>query len=78
MALVTAFEEADFQPKTHPTTVICKWSVLKHDGQAQLLQLDTRGSNHRENPNKLSQTLQFSRETAKELFEILKSEFQFE
>ena len=66
------------QPKTQPTHVVCHWSVLYGDnGNASLLQFDTRGSDAREKPEKQSQTLQLTRESAKELFEILKAEFKF-
>jgi hypothetical protein len=78
MAVVDKFEREHKQPKTQPTHVICHWSVLHGDnGNTSLLQFDTRGSEVREKPEKQSQTLQLTRESAKELFEILKSEFKF-
>ena len=78
MAIVERFERQQRQPKTQPTSVICHWSVLRGDnGKVSLLQFDTRGSGSREKPEKQSQTLQFTQESAKELFEILKAEFGF-
>jgi hypothetical protein len=56
----------------HPTQVVCHWSA----GNG-LLQLSTYGSGNREMPGKTSQTLQFTRETAAQLFLILKEEFKF-
>jgi hypothetical protein len=42
-----------------------------------LLQLSTYGSEEREIPGKTSQTLQFTRESAAQLYRILKEEFEF-
>jgi len=52
--------------------VVCHWSAAN-----DLLQLSTYGSEEREIPGKTSQTLQFTRESAAQLFRILKEEFKF-
>ncbi|MBO8161848.1 MAG: methionyl-tRNA formyltransferase [Thermosipho sp. (in: Bacteria)] len=41
----------------------------------KFFQIDTYGTKYRKLKNKLSQTIQFDKETAKELIEILKKEF---
>ena len=41
------------------------------------LQIDTYGRADRENPGKLSQSIQLDRESALVLFELLKKEFDF-
>lgn len=78
MAIVIGFEEvAARRPKLHPTTVTCYWSILPDRGSGPLLQIDTRGSDERKIPNKQSQTLQLTPDVARQLFQILKREFQF-
>jgi hypothetical protein len=77
MAIVTAFEKVAKTPRHHPTTVTCYWSILPDKGHGPLLQIDTRGSGEREIPGKQSQTLQLTANSARELFQILKTEFEF-
>ena len=48
----------------------------ERDGE-QIIQLNTSGSAHREMVGATSQTLQFDKKAAKELFDILKHEFGF-
>jgi hypothetical protein len=75
MALITHFERTSLKlPRTHRTTVTCFWSVIG-ESHATLLQLDTRGSETREHPGKLSQTLQLDRDRAQALVAILTREF---
>jgi hypothetical protein len=75
MAFIVKFERAGLQrPRLHPTQVRCEWSVFRSDGRT-LMQLDTRGSDTREKPGKLSQTLQLDVSAARALVEILTSEF---
>lgn len=59
--------------RMHPTDVTCEWRVFD-DGE-RVLQLDSRGSSDREIPDKLSQTLQFTRETASELILVIDAAF---
>ncbi|MEP3233700.1 MAG: hypothetical protein ABJO30_12815, partial [Hyphomicrobiales bacterium] len=61
----------------HPTVVTCRYLIDEIDGR-KLLQLNTYGSEQREVPNKLSQTLQFDELAAKQLFNLLKREFSLE
>ncbi|MEN8935242.1 hypothetical protein [Planktotalea arctica] len=75
MAYVTKFEQDDRDIKNlHPTQVVCKYIVAEHDGKS-LLQLNTYGSDKRDVPGKLSQTLQIGESAARELLAILKKEF---
>lgn len=77
MALVTklAREERNFR-SIHPTEVECRYVVDERDGR-KLIQLNTYGSSERQIPDKLSQTLQFSEESARELWAIIGKEFGF-
>ncbi len=58
----------------HPTIVECHYSISNIAGK-RLLQLDTMGSTDRENPGKLSQTLQMDENGARQLIALLKAEF---
>jgi len=75
MALVTRLErdERDFR-SLHPTHVACKYLVSENQGK-KVLQLNTYGSEDREIPGKLSQTLQFDEQSARQLFAVLQREF---
>ncbi len=76
MAVVSYFVPMESVPtKRHPTDVECSFGVVE-SGDARLLQLNTYGSDKRERPNKLSQTIQLDEERAKELVNILKSTFR--
>jgi len=78
MAVIKDFEKVESRrPQLHRTQVICQWSVVRSQGAGPILQLDTRGSAERENPGKLSQTLQLTPQSAASLFAILKREFHF-
>ena len=77
MAIVTAFERYPKRTfKQQPTQVVGFYGTFG-DGAHRVLQIDTLGSEHRENPKKLSQTLQLNAESAKQLYEILAREFGF-
>lgn len=41
------------------------------------VQIDTYGRSDRDNPGKISQSVQFDRESAKIMYDILKKEFNF-
>lgn len=78
MAIVTNLERDDRQLKgRHPTNVTCRYLIDECDGR-KILQLNTYDSENRENPDKLSQTLQFDDLAAKQLFNLLKREFSLE
>lgn len=78
MALVTSVSKDDRNFKgLHNTEVTCFYMVGERDGQ-KVLQLNTYGSSDREIPGKLSQTIQFSEQSAADLFALLKREYGFE
>jgi len=77
MAVITKFEKEQRQPTLHPTYVICGWAIASSAEGGPLLQLTTYGSASRENPGKVSQTVQLTKESAGMLFDILKREFRF-
>ena len=55
--------------------VYSTYSVFEINGE-RYVQLDTYGRVGRENPEKLSQTIQLNRDTAKFLVELLSREFE--
>jgi hypothetical protein len=71
MALIVKFEKDTREIKSiHPTKVVCKYLVAE-TGDQKVIQLNTYGSNDREFPGKLSQTLQLDEKAAIELLQIL-------
>lgn len=77
MAFVTSLEQDDRDVKSvHPTTLVCKYAVRETDGR-KILQLNSYGSNSRDMPDKLSQTLQFGEEAAAQLYRVRAAEFGF-
>ena len=77
MAFVKRISKDERELKTvHPTQLECKYIVAERDGKT-LLQLNSYGSEKRDIPEKLSQTLQFDGESARQLYNILEQEFGF-
>ena len=78
MALVVSLEKEEDRSvrSAHPTRIPCKYMVGEYDGR-KILQLNTYGSDERQMPEKLSQTLQFDEHAALQLFRMLSSEFGF-
>jgi hypothetical protein len=75
MPLVKSFErlpEGTGSPQ--PTRVKCAWKAFEAADQ-RILQLDTSGSDDRQIPGKVSQTLQFDRDRAAELVRIIRTVF---
>lgn len=62
------------QRNTVHDEVYSTYSVFEIDGE-RYVQLDTYGRVGRENPEKLSQTIQLNRDTAKFLVDLLSQEF---
>ena len=75
MALVTSLEEIkkDRQSVHNPTR--CLVSILESGDGSRYLQLDTLGSNSREIPDKVSQTIQFDRQAAGQLLQFIHRAF---
>ncbi|WP_300013126.1 hypothetical protein [uncultured Roseobacter sp.] len=77
MAFVKRIERDDREiTALHPTQLICRYIVSERNGK-RLIQLNTHGSDDRDTPGKLSQTLQFDEQSAAELYQVLKREFGF-
>jgi len=74
MALIDRFEEsAGTRDKLHDP-VVCGWRVVDIDGRL-LLQLDTYGSPERDQPGRVSQTIQLDKTRAVALLAILREAF---
>ena len=75
MAVVSDFERV---PKerlgVHPTSTLCEYIEFEAHGE-RFLQLSTGGSKERQNPGKVSQTLQLNAHTARRLRDILERTF---
>lgn len=77
MAIITKFERFDKRTfKLQPTQVVGHFGTFG-DGDQKVLQIDTQGSQAREKPQKQSQTLQLTRQSAEELWTLLGKEFDF-
>jgi hypothetical protein len=77
MALITKFErKPEVEGQLHKG-VIGHFKVFSHDGQQPVLQIDTYGTAAREKPGKLSQTIQLSESSAKELWALLGETYGF-
>ena len=77
LALVTGIEKLDQKVRgTHPTRLVAKYLVGESDGKT-VFQLNTYGSDDRQMPDKLSQTIQFNEKAARQLWDALKKEFNF-
>jgi len=74
MALVRSFNRLDRDQGRLHTETDANYFVIHRDGKT-LLQIDTGGSDARENPGKQSQTIQLDLEGAKTLYEILGETF---
>jgi hypothetical protein len=76
VAFIREFERVNMDRNSLHGEVPATYSVFGQDERV-LLQIDTYGSLDREIPGKKSQTIQMDRESAEQLFLILKSEFGF-
>jgi hypothetical protein len=75
MAWIQRIEHTVGSGRMQPTQVIAHAKVFTAEDGAPVLQIDTLGSPERKNPGKQSQTLQFGREAAEQLFAILQQTF---
>lgn len=67
-------ERVDKTRNTVHEKVHASYTVFEVDGE-KYVQLDTYGRSGKENPEKISQSVQFDLETAKYIADILKNEF---
>ena len=74
MALIEGFDPSRKTTSNEHKPIRCAYRSFAVSGRT-LLQLDTGGSEDRENPGKQSQTLQLDVEVARQLVEILRATF---
>lgn len=77
MAWIMSFERKTGSGKLHPTQLVGEVKVFEPDVGKAIVQIDTYGSDERKMPNKQSQTIQFGKELAHQLFTILKETYGF-
>ncbi|WP_029349789.1 hypothetical protein [Bosea sp. 117] len=77
MAWIKSVSRVDSKGTLQPTQVVARIKVFDTAGSTRIVQIDTHGSDDRENPGKLSQTIQLGEEAAKELFDVLKETYGF-
>jgi len=78
MTWITSISRQDSKGRVQPTRVLAVAKVFETEGLHRVVQIDTHGSEERENPGKQSQTIQFGRESAKQLFDIFRDTYGFE
>jgi hypothetical protein len=74
MALVRKIQEVAKQRHSVHGDTSCSYSAFRQSGKTYL-QLDTYGSKQRKLRGKISQTLQFNEQAAKELMRIIEETF---
>lgn len=77
MGWVTSIERKPGEGKIQPTQFVAYVKVFTPDGGSPIIQIDTYGSDDRKLPGKQSQTLQIGKESAAQLFNILKETYGF-
>lgn len=77
MAQITKIERINLERNSVHGLVECTYTAFDGDDGERYLQLDTYGSPNRALQGKKSQSIQFNKESAKAIFEILKSEYKF-
>ena len=74
MALIGEFHQVNSDKSVLHKPVSCGWRAF-YAGEVKVLQLDTYGSNTRQIPNKVSQSIQLDREGAAQLLKLIKDTF---
>ena len=69
MAIIRKFEELDLKMNARHSETHGGWSIQGQDGE-MFLQINTFGSNDREMPEKVSQSLRLSKEAVQQLAEL--------
>ncbi|MFA7307650.1 MAG: hypothetical protein WC026_13360 [Hyphomicrobium sp.] len=77
MGWVKSVELKPGEGKIQPTQFTAFVKVFEPKTGTPIVQIDTYGSDERKIPGKQSQTLQFGRESAFQLFQILKDTYEF-
>lgn len=74
MALVSSLERIRKDRQTVHRPTRCLSSVFDADGH-RFIQLDTYGSDEREHPEKVTQSIQFDKQAAAQLFKLIRETF---
>lgn len=74
MAFVGEFQRVFSDRNGMHKPVLCGWRTFNADGRT-ILQLDTYGSDERQIPNKVSQSLQLDRDGAAILLQLIRETF---
>jgi hypothetical protein len=69
-----SIEKIEKQRNTIHEEVPTTYTVFEYDGD-KYIQFDTYGKKDRKNPEKISQSIQLNRESAKFILDLLRSEF---
>ncbi len=77
MAWVRRVERKEGEGRRQPSEVVAFVKVFEIEDSSPIVQIDAFGSDERQNPGKQSQTLQFGRESARQLFDLLKQTYEF-
>ncbi len=75
MALVRKIEPREKDIRAVHNTTTCTFTVFVDEDGGRYLQLETYGSEEREIPGKVKQTLQFNEQSAAQLLKILRDTF---
>ena len=76
MALIRKFSRKEMDRNSVHDQIDATYSAFNRDGRVFLL-IDSYGRATRDMPDKKSQTIQLSEESARQLFDILRQEFRF-
>ena len=74
MALVRNLSEKSMERSSLHEEIDATYTIFERDGKS-FVQINTYGRTSRDNPGKLSQTLQLDREGGEALYKILKKAF---
>lgn len=75
MAFITDFFASHSGPSArNHSTCSCGWKVSQRDGE-RVLQLDTYGSDHRQDQGTVSQSIQFDEAGARDLMSVIRQVF---
>lgn len=75
MALIQTFDRVTKERQAVHKPTRCTYCEFIGPGDKRYLQLDTFGSEDRDFPDKVSQSIQFGEDAARELMEIIKRTF---
>ncbi len=75
MAIIRKFEELDLKMNARHSETHGGWSVQGQDGEF-FIQINTFGSDERQMPNKVSQSLRLSKEAIEQLAELARTKLK--